>query len=73
MSVVVQECTGRKRVMLLTKGADAAVLPILSNEYMTSLRGEDEVFKVDSVSLCYLCAIMLTIRLFASDRYQVTD
>ncbi|KHJ94865.1 phospholipid-translocating P-type ATPase, flippase [Oesophagostomum dentatum] len=45
MSVVVQECTGRKRVMLLTKGADAAVLPILSNEYTTSLRGEEEVFK----------------------------
>ncbi|KIH60812.1 IC domain protein, HAD ATPase, P-type family [Ancylostoma duodenale] len=45
MSVVVQECSGKKRVLLLTKGADATVLPILSNEYATSLKGEEEVFK----------------------------
>ncbi|KAK6050151.1 IC domain protein, HAD ATPase, P-type family [Cooperia oncophora] len=45
MSVIVQECTGKKRVILLTKGADASVLPILANEYLTSEIGEEEVFK----------------------------
>ncbi|VDL74258.1 unnamed protein product [Nippostrongylus brasiliensis] len=45
MSVVVQEMSGKKRVILLTKGADANVLPILSNQYVTSEIGEEEVFK----------------------------
>ncbi|PIO53241.1 hypothetical protein TELCIR_25431, partial [Teladorsagia circumcincta] len=45
MSVIVQECTGKKRVMLLTKGADATVLPILANEYVASEIGEEEVYK----------------------------
>ncbi|KAJ1350640.1 hypothetical protein KIN20_006476 [Parelaphostrongylus tenuis] len=45
MSVVVQECSGKRRVILLTKGADANILPILSTEYTTSIHGEDEIFK----------------------------
>uniref|UniRef100_A0A7I4YCM6 Phospholipid-transporting ATPase n=1 Tax=Haemonchus contortus TaxID=6289 RepID=A0A7I4YCM6_HAECO len=45
MSVIVQECTGKKRIILLTKGADASVLPILANEYITSEIGKEEVFK----------------------------
>ncbi|VDM59554.1 unnamed protein product [Angiostrongylus costaricensis] len=45
MSVVVQECGGKKRIILLTKGADASILPVLSTAYSTSVHGEDEIFK----------------------------
>ncbi|KJH47775.1 phospholipid-translocating P-type ATPase, flippase [Dictyocaulus viviparus] len=45
MSVIVQECSNKKRIILLTKGADASILSILSNDYATLPSGEEELYK----------------------------
>lgn len=44
MSVVVRECTGQKRVILLIKGADATMLPIVDKQFAESNDGENTVF-----------------------------
>ena len=44
MSVVVRECTGQKRVILLTKGADANMLPIVDKQFAESEMGENTIF-----------------------------
>lgn len=74
MSVVVQECTGKKRVMLLTKGADANVLPILSDAYITSARGEEELFKAQEHLSDYakegLRTLCLANKYWSEEEYQ---
>ena len=44
MSVVVRECAGQKRVILLTKGADANILPIVDKSFLETEAGENTLF-----------------------------
>lgn len=46
MSVVVRD--SENRVILLTKGADASVLPVLSKDFTMSEQGEETLFKAQT-------------------------
>uniref|UniRef100_A0A1I7WC53 P-type phospholipid transporter n=1 Tax=Heterorhabditis bacteriophora TaxID=37862 RepID=A0A1I7WC53_HETBA len=75
MSVVVRECYGQKRVILFTKGADATVLPILETKFVSSVEGEDTVFKVQKHLSDYaregLRTLCLARKFWSESEYQI--
>ncbi|UMM22668.1 hypothetical protein L5515_003775 [Caenorhabditis briggsae] len=73
MSVIIRENTGSKRIIVLTKGADATVLPVLSNEFCTSTRGEEVIFKAQEHLTMYakegLRTLCLSMRVWTEEEY----
>ncbi|CAB3402424.1 unnamed protein product [Caenorhabditis bovis] len=74
MSVVIRECTGKKRVILLTKGADATILPVLSEKFATSEEGEDLIFKAQDHLTAYakegLRTLCLSMKIWTEEEYE---
>ncbi|CAD6185637.1 unnamed protein product [Caenorhabditis auriculariae] len=74
MSVVVRECTGKRRVMLLTKGADASILPVLSQEFCSSGEGEEIIFQSQEHLSKYakegLRTLCLSRKIWSEEEYQ---
>ncbi|CAI5443996.1 unnamed protein product [Caenorhabditis angaria] len=74
MSVIIRENSGKKRVILLTKGADAAILPCLSADFLTSPEGEECVLKSQEHLTEYakqgLRTLCLSMRIWTEDEYQ---
>lgn len=73
MSVIIRETTGKKRIIVLTKGADATVLPVLCPVFCSSVRGEDIVFKAQEHLSQYakegLRTLCLSMKVWTEEEY----
>lgn len=74
MSVIIRESSGLKRIIVLTKGADATVIPVLSEAFSTSARGEEVIFKSQEHLTQYakegLRTLCLSMKIWTEEEYQ---
>uniref|UniRef100_A0A8R1E4I9 Phospholipid-transporting ATPase n=2 Tax=Caenorhabditis japonica TaxID=281687 RepID=A0A8R1E4I9_CAEJA len=74
MSVIIRETSGKKRVIVLTKGADATVLPVLSTDFCSSDHGEDVIFNAQEHLSMYakegLRTLCLSMKVWSEEEYS---